>query len=82
MMESYSDGECRECGIEVHLGYTICMDCYIEDDVDEMARAQDLACIVSDAIWGGELGWTNATNDQFKGLMEEARVRLYRKEKI
>lgn len=89
MNEFYADDEdwgsvsnkCRECGQETHRGMSICEECYAKNDIDEVARAQDLACLVSDTIWGGELGWTTATNDQFKSLMEEARTRLYRKEK-
>ena len=74
-------GKCRECGTATLRGMPICKECYTKDDIDEGARAQDLACLVSDAIWGGELGWTNATSDQFKSLLKEARARLYRKAK-
>jgi len=73
--------KCKECGKKIWAGYFICYECYTKDDIDEGARAQDLACLVSDAIWGGELGWTSATNDQFKSLLKEARARLYRKAK-
>ncbi len=89
MNEFFADGEdwasftgkCRECGQGTFRGMPVCKDCYTKNDINENERAHILASIVCDAIWGGELAWAVATNDQFQRLVEKATKRLYRKAK-
>ncbi len=74
-------GKCEECGQGTLRGTLICRDCYTENDIDEYERAHRLASIVCDAIWGGELAWAVATDEEFEKLVERATKKLYRKEK-
>ena len=76
MNEFYADGECKECGKEILLGYFRCQDCYEKGDIDEPARAREFACLVSSEMWEWQLRWAEVTNEEFLGLLTEVRKRL------
>ena len=65
----FGDGLTRE----IITGYVL-MD---EDIRLDQAKMQDLACGVSDALWGGELGWAK-TEDGREQLVQTLRDRLRR----
>ncbi len=76
MNEFYADGECKECGKEILLGYFRCQDCYEKGDIDKDERAYRLASSVSEAAFGGSLIWATVPNDQFQVHLEEVLKRL------
>jgi hypothetical protein len=39
-------------------------------------RALELADAVSDLVWGGERGWEKATDEQFRQLKQELRLKF------
>ena len=41
-----------------------------------LLRAERLARIASDMLWGGEHGWEEATDEQFDALCKKLRERL------
>jgi len=52
----------------------------LDEEPDTLALLQDFACGVSEAIWGGELGWCRPTEQAgLKKLLEEVRRRVVRK---